>query len=101
MISDATVQRIGTNDPLVHFFRQQDGELGVRRQFTASRTATGLGDITVRIKGAVTNGLSLALDLRIPTGDEEDLLGSGAAGLAPFVIWSTSAGAFSPHVNVG
>ena len=101
VISDATIRRIGTDDPEIHFFRGQDGTLGTRRLFTASGTATGLGDITVRIKGAVTNGLSLALDLRIPTGDEEDLLGSGAAGLAPFVIWSTSAGAFSPHVNVG
>lgn len=106
VISDASVRRIGTVDPEVHFFREQDGELGSRRLFTASGTATGLGDVTVRIKGAVAgspggNGLSLALDLRVPTGDEEDLLGSGAAGVAPFVVWSATAGAFSPHVNAG
>jgi hypothetical protein len=106
VLSDATVRRIGTNDPQIHFFREQDGDLGNRRLFTAFGSASGLGDITVRIKGAVAgrgggNGLSLALDLRIPTGDEEDLLGSGASGVAPFLIWSATAGAFSPHVNVG
>ena len=106
VISDATVQRIGTVEPEVHFFRDQAGDLGSRRLFTASGTATGLGDVTVRIKGAVSgtpggNGLSLALDLRVPTGDEEDLLGSGAAGIAPFLVWSATAGAFSPHVNAG
>jgi hypothetical protein len=106
VISEATAQRIGTTDLEVHFFRQVDGGLGDRRLFTASGSASGLGDITVRIKGAVAgspggNGLSLALDLRVPTGDEEDLLGAGAAGLAPFLIWSATAGAFSPHVNVG
>ena len=106
VISEATTQRIGTTNPEVHFFRQQDGGLGVRRLFTASGSATGLGDITVRIKGAVAgspggNGLSLALDLRVPTGDEENLLGSGAAGVSPFLIWSATAGPFSPHVNIG
>ncbi len=106
VISEATTQRIGTTNPEVHFFRQRDGGLGVRRLFTASGSATGLGDITVRIKGAVAgspggNGLSLALDLRVPTGDEENLLGSGAAGVSPFLIWSATAGAFSPHVNIG
>lgn len=106
VISEATAQRIGTTDLEVHFFRQQDGGLGDRRLFTASGSASGLGDITVRIKGAIAgspggNGLSLALDLRVPTGDEEDLLGSGAAGVSPFLVWSATAGAFSPHVNVG
>ena len=106
VISDANVQRIGTADPEVHFFRGQDGELGSQRLFTAAGSATGLGDVTVRIKGALGgdpggSGLSLALDLRVPTGDEEDLLGSGAAAVAPFIIWSATAGAFSPHVNAG
>ena len=46
--------------------------------------ATGLGDITVRTKFAFTDqgadGVGLLFDLRLPTGDEENLLGTGKAG---------------------
>ncbi|MGH9463891.1 MAG: transporter [Vicinamibacteria bacterium] len=105
VISDATVRRIGTTDPQVHFFRALDGSLGNRRLFTALGSSTGIGDITLRLKVLAargsSNGLSLALDLRAPTGDEEDLLGSGAAGARPFLIWSAGGGAFSPHINLG
>ncbi len=102
VISDATVQRIGTaTDPLVHFFRAVDGSLGNRRLFTAFGSSSGLGDITLRLKALVSNGFSLALDVRAPTGDEEDLLGSGAAGVRPFLIWSGGGGAFAPHINLG
>jgi threonine synthase len=105
VISNATIQRIGTDNPEVHFFRDTDGELGQQRVFTAFGSASGLGDITLRLKAALArgsaNGLSLGLDLRVPTGDEQDLLGSGAAGARPFLIWSRSSQAFSPHINVG
>lgn len=101
ILSDATVQRIGTTDPQIHFFREVDGSLGSRRLFTAFGSASGLGDITLRLKARAAGGLSLALDLRAPTGDEEDLLGSGAAGVRPFLIWSAGSGAFSPHINLG
>jgi hypothetical protein len=103
--SDATIRRIGTVDPQVHFYRQEDGSLGNERLFTAFGSATGLGDLTLRIKAVIargsSNGLALALDLRAPTGDEENLLGAGAAGVAPRLIWSARAGAFSPHINLG
>jgi hypothetical protein len=37
--------------------------------------------------------------VRLPTGKEMDLLGSGAAGLEPFAIWSGTYASISPHVN--
>jgi hypothetical protein len=37
--------------------------------------------------------------VRLPTGDERNLLGTGAAGLQPFVVWSTSLNKVSPHLN--
>jgi hypothetical protein len=44
----------------------------------------------------------LAADLRLPTGDEENLLGTGAAQFRPFLIGSwTTPGGFSPHFNFG
>jgi hypothetical protein len=38
--------------------------------------------------------------VRLPTGDERDLLGSGAAGVKPFAALSLSHGRVSPHVNL-
>ena len=105
VVSDATIQRIGTTVPEIHFFRATDDSVGSRRIFTAFGSATGLGDIAIRLKQTLakrrTGGFALGLDLRLPTGNEEDLLGTGATGLQPFAIWSATYGPFSPHVNVG
>ena len=64
-----------------------------------------MGDVTARVKSTLlrrgSNGLALGLDLRIPTGDQENLLGAGAPGVKPFLIWSASFDSFSPHVNAG
>ena len=43
----------------------------------------------------------MGLDVRLPTGDEMNLLGSGAPGLQPFGIWSATYQRVSPHVNAG
>jgi len=103
VVSDATIHRLGTTNPLTHFFRQSNGDVGVQRLFTASGSATGLGDLLVRVKSTLrkgaSNGFAAGLDVRIPTGDEMNLLGSGTAGLQPFAIWSATYQKFSPHVN--
>ncbi len=39
--------------------------------------------------------------LRLPTGDEQNLLGAGAAGVRPFAAFSASVGPFAPHANIG
>jgi len=105
VVSEATIRRIGTTNPLTHFFRQANGEIGTVRVFTAVGNASGLGDLTVRVKGSITKDapmrLALGLDVRLPTGDEMDLLGTGTAGLQPFAVWSAAYGKFSPHVNAG
>jgi outer membrane putative beta-barrel porin/alpha-amylase len=103
--SEATIKRLGSTNPAVHFYRQADGSFGDRRLFTSSGRASGLGDITVRAKSMVTrwrtSALGVGVDLRIPTGNEKNLLGAGAAGLKPFAIWSGIYGAMSPHANLG
>ena len=103
--SDAAIQRLGTTIPEIHFFRAADDSIGSRRLFTAFGHASGLGDLAVRFKQALTRsqrqGMALAVDLRVPTGDERNLLGTGAVGVQPFFVWSAHYGAFSPHVNVG
>lgn len=103
--SDATVQRIGTTIPEIHFFRAADDTIGTRRIFTAFGHASGIGDITIRMKQAFKrsqkSGFALGLDLRLPTGDEKNLLGTGAPAVQPFVAWSGTYGALAPHINVG
>jgi hypothetical protein len=103
--SDATVQRIGTTNPETHFFRASDDSIGTRRLYTAFGHASGPGDLTVRLKQTIrksgNRGMALGVDLRLPTGDERDLLGTGAPGVNPFVVWSANMGAVSPHVNGG
>jgi hypothetical protein len=105
VVSDATIQRLGTTNPLTHFFRLSDGEtVGNRRLFTAAGSASGLGDVTVRLKSAIArsgpSGVSAGLDIRLPTGDEMNLLGTGATALQPFAIFSTTYQNVSPHANV-
>jgi hypothetical protein len=98
----ATIQRISTAGTNIHTFPGDDPNSGV---FTSAGSATGIGDIVLRgkynflkIEGG---GLAAALDLRLPTGDEEELLGSGAAQAKVFLIASTERGMFSPHANIG
>jgi hypothetical protein len=104
VVSTATIQRLGTTNPLTHFFRQADGDVGDQRIFTARGSATGLGDLLIRMKGNVkrsaTNGIAVGVDLRLPTGDELNLLGSGTTGVQPFAVWSGTYDRVSPHVNV-
>ncbi|MGH9322806.1 MAG: hypothetical protein ACRD3V_23345 [Vicinamibacteria bacterium] len=101
VISAATVRRIGTADPQVHFFRDLNDNIGDHRTFTAFGSASGLGDLTLRLKGRLGGSAALGMDVRVPTGDEENLLGVGAPGVRPFVVLSRSSRAFSPHLNVG
>jgi hypothetical protein len=103
--SDATIRRIGTTIPEIHFFRMTDDSVGDHRTFTAFGDASGLGDINVRakvtLKRTERHGFALGVDARMPSGDEHNLLGTGAAAVQPYAVWSASAGPFSPHVNAG
>ena len=90
VVSDATIHRLGTTNELTHFFRQSDGDVGDAADSSppsAARPASG--DLMVRLKGTLCEsarptGVAVGLDMRLPTGDEMNLLGSGTAGLQPF-----------------
>jgi hypothetical protein len=107
ILANAEIERIGTGGSLaVHFFRDDNATdgFGSRRQFFGEGTAAGLGDVVIRVKGTAMRegrrGLAFGLDLRVPSGDEEDLLGSGAPGFRPFGVVSFTYGAVSPHINL-
>lgn len=107
LLSNATIERVGTGTNLgVHYFLDPaapDGH-GTSRQFFSGASATGVGDIVLRTKGTLMRegrrALSTGIDLRLPTGDERNLLGSGTLGVRPFAAVSTTFGPASPHVNV-
>ena len=67
--------------------------------------ATGLGDVALRARYAVAGdaqrGLAAGLDLRLPTGREEDLLGAGEASARMFGIGSFEHGPIATHLNAG
>jgi hypothetical protein len=106
LLSNATIHRIGTGSNLgVHYFRDPDaiGGYGSTRQYFAEGSAGGVGDLVARVKATMmregTRALAAGLDVRMPTGDEQNLLGSGAVGIRPFAAFSSQMGAFAPHVN--
>jgi hypothetical protein len=108
VMSDATIHRIGTAaNPAIHFFRDPDapGTYGDERVFTARGSAAGLGDVVVRGKGTAfktaRGGVALGLEARLPTGQAENLLGSGSFGLKAFEAVSATYGRVAPHMNVG
>jgi len=108
IISDATIHRVGTADnPAVHFFRDPDAPNGYgdERRFVADGAASGIGDIVMRAKATAFSspkgGLALGLETRLPSGDAQNLLGSGSFGVKPFAAASMIMRRVSPHVNVG
>jgi len=74
-------------------------------QANASVTASGLGDVALHAKynvlGRAGSGLALGSEVRLPTGDRENLLGSGNAVVKPLFIGSVEQGRLAAHVNLG
>ncbi|MFL5495377.1 MAG: hypothetical protein ACJ8DC_13420 [Gemmatimonadales bacterium] len=68
-------------------------------------SATGIGDIAGRLKVNLLDrnraAVALLADVRAPTGDEKDFLGTGEWAFRGLGILSLQFGDFSPHVNAG
>lgn len=99
----ARIERLATAaNPDTHAF---DGDNPDERIFAAGGSATGIGDIVVRAKynffRARGGGLAAAVDVRTPTGDESNLLGTGGVQTKVYGIASLAVGKLSPHVNAG
>jgi hypothetical protein len=67
-------------------------------------SASGIGDVIARVKWNAWEGeragFAAGLDVRFPSGDALNYLGSGAYGVKPFVVFSYR-WVISPHVLVG
>jgi hypothetical protein len=99
----AKIQRLATaQEPTVHTFEGANPDQHV---FRLSGSAAGLGDVVLRAKYAVTSGsplgIAVAVETRLPTGDESNLLGTGGVQGKVLGIASFDRGPISPHLNAG
>ena len=99
---DTHIERLSTaQDPNVHVF---DGDLS-DATFKEGGSAHGIGDVVVRGKynflRKARTSLAGVLDLRLPTGDEKDLLGAGATQAKLYLVAGGGPGRFSPRASFG
>jgi hypothetical protein len=101
----ATILRLSTlgSTPPVHTFSDTGDQ--IERDFGRSGSAQGLGDLVLRSKYKLASsgqtGFAAAVDVRLPTGDEANLLGLGTTQAKLYAILSTGNDKFGSHVNVG
>lgn len=89
-----------TVSPTTHLFAN-----GRKTQdFNAAGDASGLGDIVLRGRYSFAArgmpGVAVGLDLRLPSGNADDMLGTGASQTRVFFI-ASGGRRVSPHVNLG
>lgn len=100
----ATIQRLATaSNPNIHTFEAGNPN-ATTTTIRRAGTASGLGDIVLRTKYRFADlnggGLAAGADFRLPTGDQDQLLGAGGQTRLYFVA-STGQGRIAEHVNVG
>jgi hypothetical protein len=71
----------------------------------SKNSAAGIGDVTLRGKMNLYHddkmSFALLTDVRLPTGDATNFLGSGTIGIKPVAALSFREGWLTPHVNLG
>ena len=74
-------------------------------QASGSGTASGIADLALRAKYTLVStpngGLAVAAELRLPTGDEENLLGAGSRSWRVIGVGSIDRGRLGLHGNAG
>jgi hypothetical protein len=74
-------------------------------QATGSASASGLGDVVLRARYNVyrsgASGMAIGGEMRLPTGNEEDLLGAGSTSFTPRVIGSYEQDRVGIHGELG
>lgn len=74
-------------------------------QASAVGAASGIGDVALRAKYNVwrqgASGVAVGGEVRLPTGDKENLLGTGSTVITPRVIGSYEPGALGFHGSFG
>jgi hypothetical protein len=101
--AQATIVRNSSVSERVHNFGPQSDA----PRSTGGGDETGIGDIILRTKYNFLRDrprwpdLAIVGDMKLPTGDEDDLLGTGDTNLRALLVASRSFGFLTPHVNLG
>lgn len=70
---------------------------------TVAGEASGFGDVVLAGKGTLYQndkyGVAAGMELRLPSGDEKNFLGSGAVGIKPYLVLGHR-GKIAPHLNL-
>jgi Putative MetA-pathway of phenol degradation len=101
--ANARIVRNSSISRFVHNF----GPQGDQPVDTGGGDATGIGDILLRTKYHFFRSeskwpdLAMVGQVKLATGDEDDLLGTGHTNFLALLVASRTYGRFTPHVNVG
>jgi hypothetical protein len=98
---------IGLSLPIVH--QSVSGHIAAASEFGGNRSiagiSTGIGDMGLRAKMTFARsddaGLGGLLEIKLPTGNQAHLLGSGKASFRTLLIASGRSGVVTSHVNLG
>jgi hypothetical protein len=100
--SIGTIVNTGLESPPDHFWLDNGGVVDTT---SASGSATGIGDIALRAKvnfyQSATTGAAFLVNVRLPTGDEDNLLGTGSTQIDAVGVVSGRYSQLEPHLNVG
>jgi hypothetical protein len=105
--ADATVNSYtyASNGSASHFFGGTGSNPILETSVPYDERATGIGDVVARLKYCFLRGSTLdlgaLLNVRFPTGKEEDFLGSGKMDVIFAFLASKKIGDFTPHLNLG
>ncbi|MEP6573021.1 MAG: hypothetical protein ABJD11_10005 [Gemmatimonadota bacterium] len=101
----STAQIFPFGTPALHFFGGTSANPILRASTATFGSSTGLGDVATRLKVNLTEhdhfSAAILADVRLPTGDEKQLLGAGKVSARGLAIFSSRFGDFSPHLNLG
>jgi hypothetical protein len=102
-VGDATIIRNSPVSQVVHNFGPDSSPSHV----SGGGDKTGVGDILLRTKynflrnqGAWPD-LAVLGQVKLPSGDPDNLLGTGHTNFLPMLVASKTYGFFTPHVNAG
>lgn len=92
-------------DSAVHRFAGDLGSPVLEASTSLAGSASGIGDVAARLKINIGQndalGAAILVDTRLPTGREEDFLGTGSTAIRAQAIVGAQFGNFAPHLNVG
>ncbi|MGH7317108.1 MAG: transporter, partial [Candidatus Rokuibacteriota bacterium] len=102
-VGDATIIRNSPVSQIVHNFGPNSSPSHV----SGGGDKTGIGDILLRTKynflrnAGAWPDLAVLGQVKLPSGDPDNLLGTGETNFLPMLVASKTYGFLTPHVNAG